>query len=183
MAGIGSKAFTTELIRIVTEAVFSRLGDGAYVRRFTGEVASVDETENTCEIYIMGQTTASGGFRIRGLQTPEVGDIVQVCIDKQQRWIESVFRKPGTVTIGGSGFKGASMLLDTSVTNVADENNPLRYDEVEYDVGGYADSTQNHFVIPVGEDGIYRITMHTTIQSDSATSPFTMSGWVLRDTA
>lgn len=180
MTGIGSKTFTTDLVRIVTDRVFSKLGEGAYVRRYTGEVASVDTTENVCGVYIMGQSVASEGFRIRGLQIPAVGDMVQVCIDNQQRWIESVFRYPGQVSISGTGFKGASMRLTVDVTAISTESYPLRYDEIEYDVGGYT-SDARHFVIPAGEDGLYRIVMHTTVQSDSAVSAFDVSGWVVKD--
>lgn len=92
MTEIGGKSFTTEMVRATTSAVESRLGDYAYVKRYIGTVSAIDTTAQTCSVKILGSTTESTGFSVRGIQFPQVGNNVSVCMAGQERWIESVLR-------------------------------------------------------------------------------------------
>lgn len=131
----GDKAFATELVKHITDATLAKVKDGAYIRRFIGEVVSVDLPNNSCSLLIMGQTATSGGFRMRGIQVPAVGQRVLACIDGQDRWIESVLRDADTASltvIGKSIVVDGNMvvngvIIDRARTGTASvlSNNPI----------------------------------------------------------
>lgn len=97
MAEIGDKAFTTELMTLVKQAIRDELGTNAFVNRYLAEVTDVDTATSAVTVKLSGSDTTSANFRSRGLQMPSVGDQVIACIDGEDRWIDSVIR-PATST-------------------------------------------------------------------------------------
>jgi hypothetical protein len=96
MGNIGDKSFAKELARSIGSVIDQKVGNASAIDRYQAKVISVDTTEHTASVYIGGSTDASSGFKIRGMQFPSADDLVMVCIDGDDRWIESVVRPVGT---------------------------------------------------------------------------------------
>lgn len=96
MANLGDKSFAKELARSIGNIVDQSVGNASAVDRYQAKVVSVDTTEHTASVYIGGSTDLSTGFKVRGMQFPSANDLVMVCIDGDDRWIESVVRPVGT---------------------------------------------------------------------------------------
>jgi len=98
MAEVGDKSFAKELVNSMETLVDQTVGNASTINRYQAKVVSVDTTNHTASVYIGGVTTGatSDGIRVRGLQFPSVNDLVMVCIDGEERWIESVVRPVGT---------------------------------------------------------------------------------------
>ena len=96
MATLGDKTFAKELATSIGDIVSQSVGNSSTIDRYQAKVISVDTTNHTASVYIGGSTDASAGFKVRGMQFPSADDLVMVCIDGSDRWIESVVRPVGT---------------------------------------------------------------------------------------
>lgn len=96
MANLGDKTFAKELATSIGDIVSQSVGNASTIDRYQAKVISVDTTNHTASVYIGGSTDASAGFKVRGMQFPSANDLVMVCIDGSDRWIESVVRPVGT---------------------------------------------------------------------------------------
>ena len=96
MSELGDKTFAKELVDSMETLVGQNVGNASAINRYQAKVISVDTTNHTASVYIGGSTDASAGIRVRGLQFPSANDLVMVCIDGDERWIESVVRPVGT---------------------------------------------------------------------------------------
>lgn len=121
---VGSPHFTTRMHQAIEKSILDKIGNNGFVRRMNGEVTSVSDSTMTASVKILGNTSASTGFKIRSAILPVVGDLVSVCIDGQERWIESILAgsTQKKLVIGSDGlFKwgpgGGS--YDTTLSRVA----------------------------------------------------------------
>jgi hypothetical protein len=96
MSNLGDKTFAKELATSIGDIVSQSVGNASTIDRYQAKVISVDTTNHTASVYIGGSTDASAGFKVRGMQFPSANDLVMVCIDGSDRWIESVVRPVGT---------------------------------------------------------------------------------------
>ena len=96
MSELGDKTFAKELVDSMETLVGQNVGNASAINRYQAKVISVDTTNHTASVYIGGSTDASAAIRVRGLQFPSANDLVMVCIDGDERWIESVVRPVGT---------------------------------------------------------------------------------------
>lgn len=96
MAELGDKSFAKELVDSMETLVGQNVGNASTINRYQAKVISVDTTNHTASVYIGGSTDASDGIKIRGMQFPSANDLVMICIDGDERWIESVVRPVGT---------------------------------------------------------------------------------------
>jgi hypothetical protein len=96
MSNLGDKSFAKQLANSMEEVVSQNTGNSASVNRYQAKVVSVDTTNHTASVQIGGSTDTSAGFKVRGMQFPSADDLVMVCIDGSDRWIESVVRPVGT---------------------------------------------------------------------------------------
>lgn len=101
------------LLRIVDERIERRLSQ-TQVRYLWGTVASVDSTNKKCSVYILGDGTASDGFRFEAMRAPGVGQVVLVSISPDgDRWIE---KNASAVQLGdgNSLWNGSALELRTN---------------------------------------------------------------------
>jgi len=96
MAEVGDKSFAKQLVNSIEAVVSQNVGNASAIDRYQAKVVSVDTTNHTASVQIGGSTDTSAGFKVRGMQFPSANDLVMVCIDGGDRWVESVVRPVGT---------------------------------------------------------------------------------------
>lgn len=90
MPDVGSPLFVHRMNKAIQDAVLSKMGSGAFVDRYIGEVTALSNTTNSVSVKMLGNSTASTGFKVGPGLWPMVGDNVVVCIAGQERWVDRV---------------------------------------------------------------------------------------------
>jgi len=103
MSDIGDPTFATGMIRAIEERIDGSNGNYAKINRYIVTIVSVNYTTMTAGVYLQGSTTESSGFNIRSASLPTAGDLAVVCINGQERWVESVLG--GHKTLSGRGYQ------------------------------------------------------------------------------
>lgn len=105
------------LLRIVDERIERRLSQ-TQVRYLWGTVASVDTANRKCSVYLLGDTSASPGFRYGPSMEPGTNYVVRVAISPDgDRWIDQIATGTQINMSNGSVWNGPTLELRSNAGN------------------------------------------------------------------